>query len=678
MRKRKILLSAACLTVFAFSSPFGGLFATAEESVPLAKQVPQGISLTEATENYYVDKLESASVFGQRSDVYNVAVCTDRVAEVGDTARVTFGSNEGATESYIDYNLKGQDTVVVYAYEKILESGRPEGVRLPKFSVLGENWEVEATETEIEMGRYAAPQRYTRIKLTYRMEEAKTGSTLRVHLYGGENVVEVGRVELYDSGKTTQTKVVGEEHAFSVSGWITPSDVGYGECTDTVDFENDMAEMAAVGINFNLPDIWQGDTLSYRQRLVYTCNKLGIDTLVYDAELIEYLQSDSYDENVAAKMVESYKDEESFAGHFIQDEPSIAELKKLKIAATRYKKLLPGKVFYINLFPIHAIDDYDTYLETYFSSIGTERISYDYYALTGNKKEEYGLKPTQLLNLEMAATKVRENGADFYTIIASTGHYNPADSIYLRDISDMSNMSFQAYTSMAYGVKGLTWFTYRAMGDGAYGEQPGMLDKYGERTRVYDYAQELNAHIQSFADVYLTYDWKGTMTFEGKVGGENENFKNLLTPRTEHPALVSLQSDEDILVGTFHNGENHGLMIVNYNDPALETMPDVTVKFDKPYALTVYANGSKREVTMKSDTHTFHLANGGGIFLELKEISEQPQDSNSTMDSNTESDSSAPQAAVGCFGSVGVGATCALAAGFFVEIIKKEKIKACK
>lgn len=673
MRKRKMLLSAACLTAFAFSSPFGGLSAVAEESVPLTQQAPQGITLTEATENYYVDRLESAAVVGQRSDVYNVAVCNDRVAEVGDTARVKFGLNEGATESYIDYALKGQDTVVVYAYEKILESGRPEGVRLPKFSVLGENWEVDATETEIETGRYAVPQRYTRIKLIYRMEKAKTGSTLRVHLYGGENAVEVGRVELYDSGKTTQTKVVGEEHAFSVSGWITPSDVGYGECTDTVDFENDMAEMAAVGINFNLPDIWQGDTLSYRQRLVYTCNKLGIDTLVYDAELIEYLQSDSYDEKVAAKMVESYKDEESFAGHFIQDEPSVAELKKLEIAATRYKKLLPGKVFYINLFPIHAIDDYDAYLETYFSSIGTERISYDYYALTGNTKEEYGLKPTQLLNLETAAIKARENGAEFYTIIASTGHYNSADRTYLRNISDLADMSFQAYTSMAYGVKGLTWFTYRAMGDGEYGEQPGMLDKYGERTRVYDYAQEINAHIQSFADVYLTYDWKGTMTFEGEVGGESENFNNLIASRTEHPALVSLRSDEDILVGTFHNGENPGLMIVNYNDPARETMPDVTVKFDKPYALTVYANGSKREVTMKSDTHTFHLANGGGIFVELKEISKQPQDSASVSNGGSENNGSASQAAVGCFGSGGLGTTFALAAGFFGVVIKKRK-----
>lgn len=673
MRKRKMLLLAVCLTAFAFSSPLGNLLVGAEVPASSTEQAPQGITLTETTENYYVDKLESASVFGQRSDVYNVAVCTDRVAEVGDTARVTFGANEGATESYIDYVLKGQDTVVVYAYEKILESGRPEGGRLPKFSVLGENWEVDATETEIETGRYAAPQRYTRIKLTYRMEEAKTGSTLRVHLYDGENAVEVGRVELYDSGKTTQTKVVGEEYAFSVSGWITPSDVGYGECTDTVDFENDMAEMAAVGINFNLPDIWQGDTLSYRQRLVYTCNKLGIDTLVYDAELIEYLQGDSYDETVAAKMVESYKDEESFAGHFIQDEPSVSELEKLEIAAARYKKLLPGKVFYINLFPIHAIDDYDAYLETYFSSIGTERVSYDYYALTGNTKKEYGLKPTQLLNLETAATKARENGAGFYTIIASTGHYNPADRTYLRNISDVADMSFQAYTSMAYGIKGLTWFTYRAMGDGEYGEQPGMLDKYGERTRVYDYAQELNAHIQSFADVYLTYDWKGAMTFEGEVGGENENFKNLLTPRTEHPALVSLQSDEDILVGTFHNGENHGLMIVNYNDPALEAMPDVTVKFDKPYVLTVYANGSKREVTMKSDTHTFHLANGGGIFVELKEISKQPQDSASVSNGDSENNGSASQAAVGCFGSGGVGTTCALAAGFFGVVIKKRK-----
>ena len=156
-------------------------------------------------------------------------------------------------------------------------------------------------------------------------------TSLRIHLYeqGESAALQLGRVEIYNSAETERKVRYAESGAFSVSGWITPQDVGIGEMSDTVDFENAMANMAASGINFSLPNIWEGDTLFYRQRLVYTCNKLGMQTLVYDADLIRYLAGASYDEATAWQMVESYASEASFAGHFIMDEPNGEQLLSL-------------------------------------------------------------------------------------------------------------------------------------------------------------------------------------------------------------------------------------------------------------------------------------------------------------------------------------------------------------
>ena len=376
-------------------------------SVSAVAEPAGGISVTEpAGEHYYVDKIDSAGIVGQRSDVYNISLLTEDISQTGDTSRAVFGSNAGATESYIDYTLNDQDTVVAYLYETVLPgNARPEGIKLPKFSLLNTNWEVNASETEIEEGRYASPTRYTRIRLTYRLDEAVSGKTLRIHLYeqGESAALQLGRVEIYNSAETERKVRYAESGAFSVSGWITPQDVGIGEMSDTVDFENAMANMAASGINFSLPNIWEGDTLFYRQRLVYTCNKLGMQTLVYDADLIRYLAGASYDEATARQMVESYASEASFAGHFIMDEPNGEQLQRLKLAAERYRRLLPGKIFYVNLFPDYVRPDYEVYLDEYFDTVGGDRISYDYYVLQGHSASEYNMKTTHLRNLDTAA-----------------------------------------------------------------------------------------------------------------------------------------------------------------------------------------------------------------------------------------------------------------------------------
>lgn len=608
-------------------------------SVSAAAEPAGGISVTEpAGEHYYVDKIDSAGIVGQRSDVYNISLLTEDISQTGDTSRAVFGSNAGATESYIDYTLNDQDTVVAYLYETVLPgNARPEGIKLPKFSLLNTNWEVNASETEIEEGRYASPTRYTRIRLTYRLDEAVSGKTLRIHLYeqGESAALQLGRVEIYNSAETERKVRYAESGAFSVSGWITPQDIGIGEMSDTVDFENAMANMAASGINFSLPNIWEGDTLFYRQRLVYTCNKLGMQTLVYDADLIRYLAGASYDEATARQMVESYASEASFAGHFIMDEPNGEQLQRLKLAAERYRRLLPGKIFYVNLFPDYVSPDYEVYLDEYFDTVGGDRISYDYYVLQGHSASEYNMKTTHLRNLDTAAKKAKEKGAALYTIIASTGHMNESDGVYLRNIESKADLGFQAYSAMAYGIKGLTWFTYLSMDDGRYGEQPGMYDKYGNKTKVYDYVSELNADIRAFSDVYCSYDWTGTMLVEGTKDGENENFANVASPLRSHRAVTSITADHDVIAGTFFDGTSDALLLASYGDPSFGFMPDVTVNFDKPYLLTIYANGTKKEVRMNGREYTFHLGCGGGAFVELKPLAEQGENSAASTENET-------------------------------------------
>lgn len=91
-------------------------------------------------------------------------------------------------------------------------------------------------------------------------------------------------------------------------------------------------------------------------RLLEAADEVGIDQLVWDASLNNVLLNTSLSDDEALaqarRIVMEYKDYDSFYGNMITDEPGVTEFAALKIAAERYKKLLPDKMFYLNLFPV--------------------------------------------------------------------------------------------------------------------------------------------------------------------------------------------------------------------------------------------------------------------------------------------------------------------------------------
>ncbi len=158
----------------------------------------------------YTDICNGNAIDGQRADVYNVAVNNDRQDKIGDPDRIVFGSNPGASEAYIDYALKGQDTVAVTAYEEILENNvRPESSTVVKFSLVGTNWEVDATEVKTELGDYATG-RWTKLTFIYKLNAVSDAPQFRVHIYkpaDGQSEIEIGHVDIYDSNTADEDKL---------------------------------------------------------------------------------------------------------------------------------------------------------------------------------------------------------------------------------------------------------------------------------------------------------------------------------------------------------------------------------------------------------------------------------------------------------------------------------------
>lgn len=576
----------------------------------------------------YVDNIDSGVVLGQRSDVYNISVLNDDATKVGDMNRMIFGTS--GQESYIDYDIINQDTVVVTAYERVLTGNvRPADVKEVKFSLFGVNWETSATSTNVEIGSYSNPERWTRITYTYKLPEGVMHAKMRVHIYVNtpQDVYQVGRVEIFNS-TAEDPEVESVSSAFEVSTWLNIPDIGVGLSgssnliVDSVQFDREMKRLYASGVNVNLPYIWGGNTLEYTHRLLNSAQANGVQTLVYDPALNTALANGN--QSLASSLVESYKDHPAFRGHFIQDEPSRAEVNGWAAASALYKTILPGKTFYINLLPYYgpasAYNKYVEDIDNYFTKLDLDYVCFDYYALQGFTEAEYTMKTTFLQNLDLLAKKAETNNAKLFTILNTTGHYNPSDLVYLRKPTSIADISFQAYTAMAYGTKGITWFTYLNMGESAYGVQNGMIDTVGKETDAYGYVRTVNNYIHSYSDVYLGYNWTGTLLKEGLMGGANPSF-NFSGALTSHASIVNSVASQDIIIGTFADGSGKtALMVVNYNDPALKLTSDVSLTFDKRYDIVAYKDGSSTSIVADgSNKYSFNLAAGEGVFLTLDE-----------------------------------------------------------
>ena len=101
----------------------------------------------------------------------------------------------------------------------------------------------------------------------------------------------------------------------------------------------------------------------FRLKTLELAQKNGLKQLVEDCEMSVFLKTlknrPSVTEEKAVGLIREYSrkylEYESFAGYFIADEPSVEEAANLVYASTIFKKALPDKLFYFNLFPQYAL-----------------------------------------------------------------------------------------------------------------------------------------------------------------------------------------------------------------------------------------------------------------------------------------------------------------------------------
>ena len=182
-------------------------------------------------------------------------------------------------------------------------------------------------------------------------------------------------------------------------------------------------------------------------------------------------------------------------GFYLRDEPDAPSMPGLGKLAEIFREAMPDKWPYVNLFPYRVspdrlgTKDYDSYVRMLVKTIGQPFLSYDNYSLVNGDMLDYFY-----VNLEIVRRLSLETGAPFWNCILANSHFNymePSDATF----------NLQVYSTMAYGGRGIQYFTYFAPEIGNYRLAP--VDQFGNRTATWDMLRRINNQIHALAPTLI-------------------------------------------------------------------------------------------------------------------------------------------------------------------------------
>ena len=254
-----------------------------------------------------------------------------------------------------------------------------------------------------------------------------------------------------------------------------------------------------------------------------------------------------------SSLVAEVNDHPAVFGYYLRDEPPAKMFAGLGKVASIVRELAPGKWPYINLFPIHALqsqheaENYQKYIDRFIATCKPPILSYDHYALF----DDGSLGETYFQNLEVIRAAAINQKIPFWNIVLANAHFRYR-------VPTQADFHLQAYTTLAYGGRGISYFTYLAPKVGNYRGAP--IDQFGNETPTWRHVQNVNLQILQLAPTILKLRSDDVYHF-GKVPagchGPGDN------------SLVSgLEADqEQFMVGEFTHEEDGSrwVMLVNRN-----------------------------------------------------------------------------------------------------------------
>lgn len=240
---------------------------------------------------------------------------------------------------------------------------------------------------------------------------------------------------------------------------------------------------------FNLGGFAQPKDLSIVAAAGMKC--FVVDPAMHD-RIYQNLPEDQITAQVKQLIAATSKSPAVFGYHVI-DEPPASKVPQVVRWVKAFEAAAPQTLIHVNLLPIggekNAEANYEKYLDSYIQQAKPKAFSFDHYSIMADGT----VRANYFQCLEVARRVSIKTGVPFWQICQAIAHFHYA-------LPSPATLRFQAYTSLAYGARGIGWFTYSGRDRGNY--RASAIDLFGHRTPTWDMLREINLQLQRLAPIY--------------------------------------------------------------------------------------------------------------------------------------------------------------------------------
>ena len=330
------------------------------------------------------------------------------------------------------------------------------------------------------------------------------------------------------------------------------------------------------------------------------CQAAGLKAIVSDKRVSSYdwtaVKPEVARSNVTSLIAEVGRHPAVY-GYYLRDEPGADFFPGLARVAEVIHELAPDKWAYINLFPDYAVNsqlkatNYEDYLERFVNAVHPTTLSYDNYAILDNGE----LRQNFWSNLESMRTVALKYNLPFWNIVLSVAHFSYREP-------SAADLRFEVYSSLAYGARGIAYFTYFTSETGNYRMAP--IDQFGHETATWDYMRSVNLQVQQLAPTLLQLTSDDVYHFGTVPAGSHGPSTN---------SLVTA-ADGQIFVGDFtHKDGTRYVMLVNKD--VKKSIPCAPKFRNEPAKVLKVSPYSGRLSSHEGEN--IWLAPGAGVLLKL-------------------------------------------------------------
>lgn len=338
----------------------------------------------------------------------------------------------------------------------------------------------------------------------------------------------------------------------------------------------------------------------------------GLSCFVSDPRISDYdwknLPSDDQIRSKIKDLARAVGKNPAVLGFYLRDEPHSDLMPGLGKVAAIAREAMPDKWPYVNLFPSRVSMDrvgvptYEAYARLLVDTIKQPFLSYDNYSLVNGDMIDYFYE-----NLAIIRDISLDSKVPFWNCILANSHFNymePTDATF----------NIQVYSTLAYGGRGIQYFTYYSPQIGNY--RLGAIDQFGDRTPTWDIMRRINKQIHALAPTMLKLRSTGVYHYPDTPPACKPLSKSTLvesvemTQRYVRPPIAAR-----FLVGEFEDGQGRPYMMLVNKDLNNSFQFKVTLKqHDRKVKRISPYSGQEEEFGREMDW----LAPGAGVLLRVE------------------------------------------------------------